>query len=156
MAAVSRLDADLKTRNIGHQTVPGGDPARHAGDGARECRGELVARTVLIADEHGYALAVIPRNRLLDLPALNKEFRRNFRLARPDEAVQLFPGLPPRAMPPIGSDPRVETFLDQSLIGLRDVYFETRTRGRLMRVDADSLCGLFYGVWCGRISRAGS
>ncbi len=132
------------------------DAARYAMDGRYEIRGELVAKTLLIVDEKGYAVAVIPRNHRIDLPSLNKEFRRSFRVATAEEAVQLFPGLPPRALPPIGSDSRIETFLDQSLIGLDDVYFETQTRGRLMRVAAESLCGLFHGVWCGRISRAGS
>lgn len=113
-----------------------------------------IAKTLLLADARGYAVAVIPGNRQIDLLAIRREFGRSFRLGRPDETDRLFPGTPPNALPPVGGDPRLETFLDLSLVRLRDVFLETRDPRRLIRIVGESFRALFYGAWCGPISRA--
>lgn len=112
-----------------------------------------IAKTLLLADSKGYAVAVIPGNRQIDLFALQREFGRSFRLGRPDETERFFPGSRPNALPPVGVDPKLETFLDLSLVRLRDVFLETRDPRRLIRIVGESFLALFYGAWCGPISR---
>lgn len=106
-----------------------------------------------LTDTRGYAVAFIPGNREIDLPALRRELGRSFHLG-PEETECLFSGARSNALPLVGGDPRLETFLDQSLVRLRDVFLQTREPRRLIRLVGESFQALFYGVWCGPISRA--
>lgn len=112
-----------------------------------------IARTILLADERGYALAVIPSDRHVDLAAIEREFGRRLRMARGDEVARLFPGLPPSALPPIADGLQLETFVDQTLVPLSDVYFQTADPRRLVRIDGESFRSLLYNAWCGHITR---
>jgi prolyl-tRNA editing enzyme YbaK/EbsC (Cys-tRNA(Pro) deacylase) len=108
---------------------------------------------VAIVDDRGHALAIILKSRRIDLQAVNAEFDRSFVLTSRDEIQRLFPERPPRAIPPIGNTEDIETFLDQELVTLDEVYFETEDPRRVVRVDGDAFRQLFYGSWCGRISQ---
>jgi len=141
------LDGILRENGIPFDTV-GRDDQEGASIGRNR-----IAKTLLLADVRGYAVAVIPGNHQIDLLALRREFGRSFRLGRPDETERLFPGARPNALPPVGGDPRLETFLDLSLVRLRDVFLETRDPRRLIRIVGESFRALFYGAWCGPISR---
>ncbi len=70
-----------------------------------------------------------------------------------DEIRHLHRGRPPSAIPPIGDAEDIETFLDQGLVTLDEVYFETEDQRQLVRVDGEAFRQLFYGSWCGRISQ---
>lgn len=129
-------------------------PSRHDGLGTPDVPSDQIARTVLLADRLGYALAVIPKNRRIDLAALYQEFGRRLRIASREEAQQLFRGRPPLLPPPPGSASQFETFLEQSLVKLTRVFFETADLRRLVPIDGDAFRDLFYGAWCGQISRA--
>lgn len=147
------LDALLRRNGVLYVTVrPGLARSRPARD-AKAIRGAQVVKTLLLADERGYALAVIPKNREIDLAALEAEFGRSFRTASPEEAQRIFPGLPLRALPPIHEGRDADIYLEQSLVQLSEVYLETPKPGRLVRLDGESFRSLFYGAWCGQISR---
>jgi Ala-tRNA(Pro) deacylase len=112
-----------------------------------------IARSVLIEDARGYALAVVPADREIDLQALNQEFRRTFRKSGGTQVRALFPGVAPGAIPPVGVGDGMEVYLDDALVRLPEVYLETGERGRLARLDGEAFRELFYGSWCGTISR---
>lgn len=157
MLAAQRVDALLRKNGVDYATVRCRRANRQGSpydrDGVAQVEGHLVARTVVLADSRGYALAVIPRDRHLDLAALENEFGRRFRVASNAETLRLFPGLPLRALPPVDAERRLETFVDQSLVPLTEVYLETTDPEGLVRLDGESFRGLFYGAWCGQISR---
>ncbi len=114
--------------------------------------GALVARPMVLADSRGFALAVIPGDRHIDLAALHDEFGRRFRVASESQISRLLPSQSGGDLPWIGAAPHCETFLEQSLVELPEVYFEAADGAHLIRVDGESFRGLFYGAWCGRIS----
>jgi Ala-tRNA(Pro) deacylase len=154
MTAALSVDALLASNGIAYHTVRSNRSARRPRRGGPAIKDERVVRTLLLVDDRGArALAVIPKSRSLDLPALNREFGRRFRLVRPEESAYPLPGLPLRALPPQSAGPRVEVFLEQSLAGLSEVFFETGDPLRLVRLEGEAFRGLFYGCWCGRISR---
>ena len=156
MTATMGVDALLRSNGVEYATVFPEHSSRHEGRRAPVIQGAQVARSVLLAGDRDYALAVIPRDRHLDLAAIEEEFGRRLRMAGTAEVARLFPGLPPRALPPITDGIQLETFVDQSLVPLSAVYFETASPRRLVRIDGESFRGLLYGAWCGRISRAES
>jgi hypothetical protein len=107
-----------------------------------------IARAVGLADRRGTAVALIPANRRIDLVVLAGELGRSFRII----------GMPPPGaalVQPMASPerPRVETFVDVRLLRLPRVYLETADRCRLASLDADGFRRVFYGHWCGDISR---
>lgn len=112
-----------------------------------------IARSVLIGDHRGHALAVVPSDREIDLGALNREFSRDFKLSASSEVRTLFPGATPGAIPPVGVSDGMERYLDESLVRLPEVYLETGDHRRLVRLDGEAFRELFYGSWCGAISR---
>ena len=148
------IDALLRRNGVRYATVQPGRAQAGVGHGTLGSQRGQVARVLLLADARGYALAVIPKNRHLDLAALENEFGRRFRLAGADDAERLFPGLPLRALPPICSCGQVDTYLEQSLVQLCDVFLETSDPRMMVRLDGESFRRLFYGAWCGQISHA--
>jgi prolyl-tRNA editing enzyme YbaK/EbsC (Cys-tRNA(Pro) deacylase) len=153
MTAALSLDALLERRGIGGRTVRSNRAARRPRPRGPAIREERVARTLLLVEGDECALAVVPKDRRLDLAELNREFGRLFRRGRAEETRHLFPDLPLRTLPPGAGRARVEVFLDQSLAGLSEVFFQTGDPVRLVRLDGEAFRGLFYGCWCGRISR---
>jgi Ala-tRNA(Pro) deacylase len=109
----------------------------------------------VLADDRGdlrYALAVIPGDRRVDLAAIEREFGRRLRMARGDEISLLFPGLPPSTLLPVADELQLETFVDQALVPLSEVYLETADPSRLVRIEGESFRSLLYAAWCGHIS----
>jgi prolyl-tRNA editing enzyme YbaK/EbsC (Cys-tRNA(Pro) deacylase) len=109
---------------------------------------------VLVRDPQGYAVVVTPRNRRLDLEGLNREFNRRFVRARPHEIDRLLPTPRHGELPPIGPGGGIETYLDEALVTVGDVYVETCDGKDLVRVEGEAFHELLYGAWCGRFSRA--
>jgi Ala-tRNA(Pro) deacylase len=62
------------------------------------------AKTIVVHFEDGYALAVLPADRHVDLEELRQSFgSRMLRLATEDELAELFPDCELGAMPPFGN-----------------------------------------------------
>jgi Ala-tRNA(Pro) deacylase len=121
---------------------------------ARQVSPHRIARVVLVRDPQGYAVVVMPRSRRLDLDQLNREFNRRFVRARPHEIEGLLPTRREDGLPPLGPGAGVETYLDEALVTVGDVYVETRNGKDLVRVEGEAFHELLYGAWCGRFSRA--
>ncbi len=105
-----------------------------------------IAKTVVVKDDRGYLLAVIPAGRWLDIQRLRDELARDLHLASEDEADQLFPDCQPGAFPPLGEAYGLETVLDEALTGLAKVYFEAGDHEQLIVVNADQFHNLTKGV----------
>jgi len=152
------VNAVLQQRGIDYVTIPRQLAPRRASLGARQGRRlpispQIIAQTVLLADSQGQAVAVIPADRSVDLAALTAEFGRSFRLVAPEAATARPPGAIGAGAALAGLRPLAETYVEQSLILLPEVYMKTSDPGRLVRVDGESFRSLFYGAWCGHISR---
>ncbi|MEE9158244.1 MAG: YbaK/EbsC family protein, partial [Gammaproteobacteria bacterium] len=85
---------------------------------------ERIAKAVILADQAGYVMAVVPANRHVDLEALSKEFGRDLALAPEFRIGSVFKDCDLGAIPPLGSAYGMTTMLDNCLIGLPEVYFE--------------------------------
>ena len=112
-----------------------------------------IARSVLLGDRRGHALAVVPSDRQIDLDALNREFGRELRVSPSSEVQALFPSTSPGAIPPVAVSDGMELYLDDSLVRLPEVYLETGDHRQLVRLDGEAFRELFYGSWCGAISK---
>lgn len=154
MSSTLRVDRFLKDQGVAYATLRQPDGHRHTRRDLSVAVGERMLKTLLLVDDDRHALAVIPNNRHIDLVTLNRHFLRGFRLGTPDDAARLYPGLPRSLLLPAGIEAQVEIFVDQLLVGLREIVIETADRSKLVRIEGEDFSELLNGAWCGRISRA--
>jgi Ala-tRNA(Pro) deacylase len=105
-----------------------------------------IAKAVIAKDTDGYAMVVVPASNWVDVEHLRKELKRDFHLATEDELAELFSDCEPGAVPPLGPAYGVETFLDQALNSLANVYFEAGDHEKLIRTSGDDFQTLLGGV----------
>jgi len=96
--------------------------------------GDKVAKCVLLRDEEGYLLAVLPATHRLHLGQLHRWLNRSLGLATEREVAQLFEDCEIGAIPPTGLLYDVDTVVDESLLAQSDVYFEAGDHEQLIHM----------------------
>jgi Ala-tRNA(Pro) deacylase len=100
--------------------------------------GALLAKSVVLEDDRGYLLAVIPASCKLDLGELHRQTNRNLELANEYELRALFEDCETGAIPPFGTVYGVETIVDENLVEESDIYFEAGDHEQLVHVSAET------------------
>lgn len=113
----------------------------------------LLAKPVLLEDERGYVLAVLPASCRIDLEALRAWLHRELELAGEDEIERLFPDCQVGALPPVGPAYRVTTVVDDALAGLPEIYFEAGDHEDAVHVRGGDFAALLEGAPRRRFSR---
>jgi Ala-tRNA(Pro) deacylase len=108
--------------------------------------GDQLAKSVLLEDETGYLMAVIPSTRHVDLGTLHHRLQRQLGLAVEREVTELFPDCDPGAIPAIGPAYRVATIIDDALFDEPDVYFESGDHEALVHVSGQVFSSMMAGV----------
>ena len=111
-----------------------------------------IAKAVIVKDKQGFAMVVIPGSHWLKLEALQQETDRDFVMAAESDATRLFPDCVPGAIPPLGPAYELETFLDERLTSLANVFFEAGDHEDLVHVNGDAFHELLKGVRHGHFS----
>jgi len=114
-----------------------------------------IAKGVLVKDESGYLMVVIPASRWVNFKRLQEELGRTLHLAEENEIERLFMDCAAGAIPPLGMVYGVETLLDEALNSLAHVYFEAGDHERLIKVEARHFKTLMQGVRHGHFSDTG-
>lgn len=94
-----------------------------------------LAKAVLLEDEGGFAMTILPASRKLDLSKVNRELRRDLALASEEDAGQLFFDCESGAIPAMGTAYGIPTIIDDELLGLGDIYFEAGDHMDLVHMD---------------------
>jgi Ala-tRNA(Pro) deacylase len=111
-----------------------------------------LAKSVLLEDDDGPVLAVLPAARRLELGNLRAQLGRNLRFATEDQSEHLFPDCVLGAMPPLGMAFGLPTVLDRSLESLPEIYFEAGDHETLVRMRGDAFMDLMEGAARGEIA----
>jgi Ala-tRNA(Pro) deacylase len=114
--------------------------------------GHQLAKSVLLEDESGYLMAVIPSTHRIDLGKLHHQLNRLLGLAIEREVTTLFSDCDPGAIPAIGSAYRIETIIDDSLLAQPEVYFEAGDHEALVHMSGRAFGALMAGVPHGQFS----
>jgi Ala-tRNA(Pro) deacylase len=112
-----------------------------------------VAKCVLLEDERGYIMAVVPASCRLDLAEIERLLGRHLTLASEAELAGIFSGCETGAVPPIGAAYNIPTAIDDALLRLPDVYFEAGDHEELVHVSREAFAGLLPHSTHGRYSR---
>lgn len=106
-----------------------------------------LAKAVVLHDQIGPLLAVVPASERLDLERLRKALRRpSLDFISEEKLDQLFFDCDKGAIPPLGPDYRVPTVVDAKLRDAEDVYFEAGDHEDLVHVDQTSFRTLMRGA----------
>jgi len=114
--------------------------------------GDRLAKCVMLEDDKGYLMAVVPATHKVDLGALHRELNRNLGLAIDRELVVLFKDCELGALPPLGLAYGIDTILDESLVDSPDIYFEAGDHRALIHMSGSDFLRLMANVPRGRIS----
>jgi Ala-tRNA(Pro) deacylase len=112
-----------------------------------------VAKCVLLEDERGYVLAILPAACHLSFNAIDDLLNRQMELATEPEVDEVFSDCALGALPAIGSAYNVPMLVDDSLLRLPDVYFEGGDHEDLVHVGRDAFHKLMETALHGRIRR---
>jgi len=114
--------------------------------------GDRLAKCVMLEDDKGYVMAVVPATHKVALRALRRELNRNLGLATDRELIELFKDCEPGALPPLGLAYGIDTILDDSLVGAPEIYFEGGDHRVLVHMSGSDFFRLMANVPRGKIS----
>ena len=114
--------------------------------------GDQLAKCVMLADDKGYLMAVIPASHMVDLGAVHRKLNRALGLATDRELVDLFKDCEPGALPPVGLAYGIDTIFDQRLVDAPDIYFEAGDHQALVHVSGSEFLKLMADAPRGQIS----
>ena len=109
--------------------------------------GDKLAKAVILEDDNGYLMVVLPASHKLDLAVLGQELHREgLTFAGERELTTLFKDCERGAVPPLGLPYDIETVLDRSLADASEVYFEAGDHLTLIRLKGGDFRRLMDGV----------
>ena len=111
-----------------------------------------IAKAVMVKDEKGLAIVVVPASDWLKLNALNSETNRNFEMANENDFSSIFKDCKTGAVPALGQAYAIETCFDERLGSLANVYFEAGDHKHLVHINAEQFKVLFKGLRHGYFS----
>jgi Ala-tRNA(Pro) deacylase len=97
--------------------------------------GDRLAKCVMLADDNGYLMAVVPATHKVDLGAVHRRLNRELGLATDRELLELFKDCEPGALPPLGLAYGINAILDESLVDAADIYFEAGDHRALVHMS---------------------
>lgn len=100
--------------------------------------GDRIAKSVVLGDDRGYLLAVLPASCKLDLSEVHRQTNRDLGLVTEYELDALFDDCEPGAVPPLGNIYDLDTIVDENLVEQSDIYFEAGDHERLIHVSAET------------------
>jgi len=109
-----------------------------------------LAKGVLLEDERGYVMAIVPASEHVDLDEMARQLHRSFELASEAELEGLFTDCEAGAAPPVGTPYNVPMVVDDSLLSDGDVWFEAGDHEQLVHMAARSFRELLEGCRHGR------
>ncbi len=115
--------------------------------------GGVLAKTVVLEDDQGYLMAVVPASSWVDLGELHRQMKRNLGLATETELRELFIDCELGAIPPLGMAYGIETIVDDTLAEQPEIYFEGGDHECLVRVTGEAFETLMEDVQYGDFSR---
>ncbi|MCP3667839.1 MAG: YbaK/EbsC family protein [Gammaproteobacteria bacterium] len=96
--------------------------------------GDRMVKAVLLGDDEGYVLALIPATHRLEIEKLDILLGRKLSLISEDEVASAFSDCETGSIPPLGDVYGVETWIDSSLWEQSEVFFESGDHAVLIRM----------------------
>jgi HD-like signal output (HDOD) protein/prolyl-tRNA editing enzyme YbaK/EbsC (Cys-tRNA(Pro) deacylase) len=151
MAIAARIKSYLDKRRIlydVHELVPFISLLQAAEVG--QIPPEFLAKGVVLKDELGLILVVLPASHGVDADALSKLLHRKLELAEEEQIETAFPDCLPRFVAPIGEAYGIRTIVDDSLVGAETLFFSAGDASCLIEVSGKDFFSLLGNVGLAR------
>jgi Ala-tRNA(Pro) deacylase len=153
MAIAETVKNFLQQKSVAYDLLPHPHTgSSHETAEASHVNEDHIAKAVIVKDKTGYAMMLVPAINYVEMKHVRKELDRELELVEEDEFAKLFPDCEPGAVPPLGPAYQVETYLDESLTTLANIYFEAGDHEHLVHVSGDGFKTLLSGVRHGHYS----
>ncbi len=119
---------------------------------AAHISGEKIAKGVLLRDNDGFVLAILPATHALRVGAVRELTERRLELANESDVTRIFADCVAGAVPAIGAAYGLDTIVDEHLRGQAEVFFEAGDHEELLRVSGDSFATMNSGAHYANIS----
>jgi len=115
----------------------------------------LVAKSVILEDDGGFVMAVIPADRCVRVGHLaNLLGRHELHLSDESRIAAVFGDCDRGAVPPVGMAWGIETVVDEALEGHEVVYLEGGDHRRLLKMLGEQFAELMRAARHGRFSKS--
>lgn len=115
--------------------------------------GSKLAKGVILEDDEGYVMAVVPANHHVELEKIHQQLNRRLELAPENELSDLFDDCSTGAVPPVGAAYGFETIVDTELKDCADIYFEAGDHTELVHVSGKEFRQLMERATYGHFSQ---
>jgi Ala-tRNA(Pro) deacylase len=138
MTIATRLRDYLEGQGVGYDEIvhPRTETSSRTAQTAH-VPGRLVAKSVVIHHELGYALAVVPSSHRVELDTLQDLLGKRLGLASESEIAKIFADCDRGAVPPIGAAYGLPVVVEENLVNAPDVYFEGGDHATLVHVTGE-------------------
>ena len=146
MAIATRVTWFLERNGVEYDVLPHAhsESSREAAAAAHVPQ-ERVAKCVLLEDERGYVMAVLPASERIEMSKLNHALQRELELATESELPGLFRDCALGAVPPLGAAYNIPTIVEDSLLSAPEVWFEAGDHEDLIHVRGAAFISLLAG-----------
>jgi len=107
--------------------------------------GKNLAKSVILEDNDGYVMAVIPANEHLKFRKVNHALHRKMGMATEPELETLFTDCELGAIPAVGSAYSMDSIIDDRLADCADIYFEAGDHEELIHMKGSAYRQLMKG-----------
>ena len=104
--------------------------------------GHQVAKAVVLEDENGYVVSVLPSVNRLDLEWVNESMGRTLKLAHESELRNLFQDCDVGAVPALSNAYGLDVIWDEQLTNASEIYIEAGDHEHLIHMHGDEFCKL--------------
>ncbi len=152
MSLATRVQWYLDSHHIDYEIVHHQHSSSSLDSGAKaHLPAGRVAKCVLLEDERGYVLAVLPAACRLSFRAIGDLLDRRLELATEAELGAVFGDCEVGAVPAVGAAYNVPMLIDESLLRMPDLYFEGGDHQDLVHVAAPAFQEMVRNAPHGRI-----
>lgn len=154
MAIAPTLAKFLEAKNVAYDVLAH-DPTQDSLHTAHASHipGDCLAKAVLLRDEQGYALAILPASHRLRLSDLKRQFGDDVELASEREIAELFADCACGAVPAIGECYGLDVVVDDDIDAQPEIYFEAGDHATLVHMSHAEFAGLTWMAQHGSFSR---
>jgi Ala-tRNA(Pro) deacylase len=143
MAIAKTLQKYLTSKRVKYDVIAH-EPTNSSIRTAEACHisGDRLAKAVLLRDEMGYVIAVLPASHHIRLADLRQQFGDDVRLASEREIVELFQDCARGAIPALGECYGLDTVIDDSIEDQPEVYIEGGDHATLVHMSQAQFANL--------------
>lgn len=147
MAIATTLKSYLEDHHVSYDTVrhPRSSTSLESAHLAHVPSHELV-KAVVLEDEKGYVVGVMPSTNRLDIDWVNESLGRNLEMATEEELPNLFQDCELGAVPALSNAYGLDVIWDEQLTNAEEVYIEAGDHKTLVHLHGADFCELMKGM----------